>query len=111
MRRSWKIMPDSGFHITSVLSIIVAILALVVSSLTAWLTLLRKGQILMTQPTVIYFGPDGGFHAMSVVEPVSRRALKNSDSDKPHISIEHHTPPIKIYLRTLLYSTGKRGTS
>jgi hypothetical protein len=37
----------------------------------------------MTLPTVIYFGPDGGSKATP--------------------------PPQKIYLRTLLYSTGKRG--
>ena len=65
------------------LALAVAFLALAVSALTAWLTLLRKGTILMTRPTVIYFGPDG----RSVVE----------------------TLPKKVYLRTLLYSTGKRG--
>ena len=37
----------------------------------------------MTQPTVIYFGPDGGF--------------KTGEA------------PNKVYFRTLLYSTGKRG--
>lgn len=36
----------------------------------------------MTQPTVIYFGPDGGWR---------------------------QRPPSKVYLRTLLYATGKRG--
>jgi hypothetical protein len=66
---------------TSLLAIIVSFLALAVSALTAWFTLLRKGKIRMTQPTVIYFGPDGG--------PKS--------------------PPDKVFLRTLLYSTGKRG--
>ena len=49
------------FHGTgSLLALVVAFLALAVSILTAWLTLIRKGEILMTQPTVIYFGPDGG---------------------------------------------------
>jgi hypothetical protein len=38
----------------------------------------------MTQPTVIYFGPDGG--------PVTEKR-----------------PGLKIYLRTLLYATSKRG--
>lgn len=65
------------------LALVVSILALAVSALTAWLTLLRKGEIRMTRPTVIYFGPDGGSKAK--------------------------TAPQKIYLRTLLYSTGKRG--
>jgi hypothetical protein len=66
------------------ISIVLAVLALAVSSLTAWLTLLRRGRILMTQPTIIYFGPDGG-------PPDDLR------------------PTAKVFLRTLLYSTGKRG--
>ncbi len=56
--------------------------ALLVSGLTAWLTFFRKGKLVMTQPTVIFFGPDGSKFESS----------KN-----------------KIYLRTLLYSTAKRG--
>lgn len=66
----------------SLLALIVSFLALAVSGLTAWLTLLRKGEIRMTLPTVIYFGPDAG-------------------------STERQ--PDKVFLRTLLYSTGKRG--
>ena len=58
---------------------IIAIVALGVSGLTMWLTLLRKGHIKMTQPTIFFFGPDG------------------------------HKGLPKVYLRTLLYSTGKRG--
>jgi hypothetical protein len=45
-----------------------------------WLTFLRNGTIEMTQPTVIYFGPDGG---------------------------ERASP--KVFLRTLLYSTAHKG--
>ena len=63
-------------------SFLISCLALVVSGATAWLTFFRKGQLLMTQPTVIFFGPDG----------------TRFDSTKN-----------KIYLRTLLYSTAKRG--
>ena len=76
-------MADAFNQIVSWLALIVAFFAFIVSALTAWLTLLRKGEIRMTQPTVIYFGPDGG----------SRK----------------DGAPEKIYLRTLLYSTGKRG--
>jgi len=47
--------------------------------MTMWLTLLRKGHIKMTQPTIFFFGPDG-------------------TKGQP-----------KVFLRTLLYSTGKRG--
>lgn len=64
------------------LSLVIAGLALGVSSVTAWLTLFRRGTITMTQPTVFFFGPDG-----------------RSQSE----------PAPKIYLRTLLYSTSRRG--
>ena len=67
----------------STISLFVSVLALTISGLTAWLTLLRRGTVLMTQPTVIFFGPDGG--------PSSGE------------------PRWKVYLRTLLYSTSKRG--
>ena len=63
-------------------SFIISCLALFVSGVTAWLTFFKKGKLMMTQPTVIFFGPD-----------VSRfNRSKN-----------------KIFLRTLLYSTAKRG--
>jgi hypothetical protein len=65
-------------------SITVSVLALAVSSVTAWLTLFRRGTVKMTQPTVIYFGPD---------TPRSR----------------DETPLPKVYLRTLLFATAKRG--
>lgn len=68
----------------AIVGIAISVLALVVSGLTAWMTLFRRGQILMTQPTVIYFGPDG-----------SRFGLGSSHP--------------KVFFRTLLYSTGKRG--
>lgn len=60
----------------------ISLIALVISIITAWLTFFRKGKLLMTQPTVIFFGPDGK----------SDNSLNN-----------------KIFLRTLLYSTSKRG--
>jgi len=63
-------------------SFAIACLALIVSSTTAWLTFFRKGQLLMTQPTTIFFGPDGS----------------KFESNKN-----------KVYLRTLLYSTAKKG--
>jgi hypothetical protein len=65
-------------------SMTVSVLALAVSSLTAWLTLFRRGTVKMTQPTVIFFGPD------------APRSL--DDKLLP-----------KVYLRTLLFSTAKRG--
>ena len=60
----------------------ISCLALIISGVTAWLTFFRKGKLVMTQPTTIFFGPDG----------------VRFDSNKN-----------KIYLRTLLYSTAKRG--
>lgn len=62
----------------------ISVLALAVSATTAWLTLFRRGTVKMTQPTVIYFGPDA---------PRAR-------------DVE---PPPKVYLRTLLFSTSIRG--
>jgi hypothetical protein len=58
--------------------------ALIVSALTAWLTLLRRGDLRMTLPTVVFLGPDGG----------------RGDPEKPRL---------KVFLRTLLYSTSRRG--
>ncbi len=59
----------------------ISIIALAVSAVTAWLTFLRKGKLRMTQPTVVYLGPDG----------------------------PRHDGRNKVYMRTLLYSTAKRG--
>jgi hypothetical protein len=63
------------------ISVVVSTLALTISMVTAWLTLFRRGTVRMTRPTAIYFGADG------------------SVDSSP-----------KVYLRTLLYSTAKRGT-
>jgi hypothetical protein len=65
-------------------SILISLAALVLSGTTAWLTLLRRGTVRMTKPTVIFFGPDG--------EPRQNGAVR-----------------YKVFLRTLVYSTGKRG--
>jgi len=66
------------------ISITISVLALGISSMTAWLTLFRRGTVKMTQPTVVYFGPD---------------------APRPH----DDSPLPKVYLRTLLFSTSKRG--
>jgi len=71
---------SSSAEMPPVISIVVSITALAVSMATAWLTLFRRGTVRMTQPTTIYFGAD------------------SSASSSP-----------KVYLRTLLYSTAKRG--
>ncbi len=65
-------------------SITLSGLALAVSTVNAWLTLWRRGTVKMTQPTVIFFGPD-----------------------TPRSRSEPLLP--KVYLRTLLFSTSKRG--
>jgi hypothetical protein len=62
------------------ISDVIAAVALVVSVVTAWLTLFQKGTLKMTRPTVVFFGPDG---------PGGEGGLK-------------------VYLRTLLYSTARR---
>src|SRR5437870_4292625 len=63
----------------------IAFLALIVSVATAWLTFFRAGHLRMTQPTVIFFGPDG-------------------DGPRPGEGRN-----LKVFLRTLLYSTARRG--
>ena len=62
----------------------ISVVSLLVSLLTAWLTLFRRGTVKMTQPTVIFFGPD---------------TPRSQDAE----------PLPKIYLRTLLFATAKRG--
>ena len=59
-----------------------AVLGAVLGIINA-LVLFRRGTVKMTQPTVIYFGPD---------------VSASSDDPRP-----------KVYLRTLLFSTAKRG--
>jgi len=62
-----------------IITIIISALALIISALTAWFSLLHRGTIKMTQPTIIFFGPDGT------------------------------SGPPKIFLRTLLFSTSRNG--
>ena len=64
--------------------IVISLVALGVTVTSAWLTWFRKGALRMTQPTVIFFGPDGG----------------SRSSGRKHL---------KVFLRTLLYSTAHRG--
>jgi hypothetical protein len=66
-------------------SIVFSVVSLLVSVTTAWLTLFRRGTIRMTQPTVIFLGPDGG------------------SPSRPGNVLP------KVFLRTLLFSTAKRG--
>ena len=44
------------------LPLLISVLALAVSLLTVWLTLIRRGTITMTQPTTIYFDRDNTSH-------------------------------------------------
>ena len=60
------------------LSAALSVLSLVISFSVAWLTLLRRGSLRMTQPVQVAFAYENGTKA-------------------------------KIFLRTLLYTTGKRG--
>jgi hypothetical protein len=69
----------------NIVGLVISVFALLLSGLTAWFSLLSKGKVCMTQPTVIYFGPDGG----------RRDGL-----------LPGHP---KVFFRALLYSTGKRG--
>jgi len=64
------------------IGISISLVALTISAATAWFTLFHRGRLLMTQPTSIFFGPDGSH-------------FEGAES--------------KIYLRTLLYSSSRRG--
>ncbi len=63
-----------------VASIIIAVSAVIISAITMWLTLIHRGQLKMTRPSVVFFGYD--------FDP---------------------TPSPKIFLRTLLFSTSNQG--
>lgn len=69
---------------TEWIAVIIAGVALFISVGTAWLTFFRGGKLKMTQPTVLFFGPDGGKH-------------------------KGEKPKLKVFLRTLLFSTSRRG--
>jgi len=71
--------PDSFELAIPMISVTIAVVSLIISLTTAWLTFFRRGTARMTQPTVIFFGHDG----LGGVQ--------------------------KVFLRTLLYSTSKRG--
>ena len=60
----------------------VSIIALIISLITVWFTLFRRGSVRSTHPSFV--------------------ALKYDFVDKPVVQA-------KVFLRTLLYSTGKRG--
>lgn len=62
------------------LTVGISLLALFISALSFWLSNVRRGKLKMTRPTVVFFGPDGDERGLS-----------------------------KIYLRTLLYATARRG--
>lgn len=63
------------------LSFAVSVLSVLLSGTVAWLTLLRQGTIRMTKPTIVCFA----------------------------VNVEDQVVIPKIYLRTLLYCTAKRG--
>lgn len=62
------------------ISLGIAAVSLLLSLFTLWITTLRRGTIAMTRPTVVFFGPDDGGRGGP-----------------------------KVYFRTLLYSTSRRG--
>lgn len=76
-------MPLSrSFQMTDPTSLTIASISLLVSATTAWLTLFHRGTIKISRPSVLYFGPDS----------------YNRQRKSP-----------KVYIRTLLFSTSKRG--
>ncbi len=41
------------------ISLTISIIAITMSTITFWLTRVKKGNVKMTKPSVIFFGPDG----------------------------------------------------
>lgn len=72
------------FEFISIGGFVLSLCAVAISASTAWLTLFQHGTVKMTQPTVIFFGTDGPARSSEI-------------------------PPPKVFLRSLLYSTSKRG--
>lgn len=64
----------------AIIGIIISVLSLTISATTLWLSVLRRGRLAMTTPSVVFFGYD-----------------------------EVPTTTPKIFLRTLLYSTAAQG--
>ncbi|WP_020539251.1 hypothetical protein, partial [Lewinella cohaerens] len=62
------------------ISLAISIVALTISAVTFWIMRIKKGEVKMTRPSVIFFGPDGG-------------------------GSQHR----KIFIRTLLFSSAERG--
>jgi hypothetical protein len=80
-------MTEKEIPMTDPFAITIAISSLAISILTFYLTYFRRGTVLMSQPTVIFFGPDGKGKKVNRAE---------------HL-------PSKVYFRALLFSTAKRG--
>jgi len=66
----------------TVVTMIISILALLISFISFWYSFINKGKLKMTQPCVVFIGPDG------------------TSSNRKHI---------KVFFRALLYSTAKKG--
>lgn len=66
---------------SEIISVVISCLALVISGITAWLTLFRKGTVRMTQPTMVAVLYD----------------------------LSHQKTCPKVFFRTLLYSTSQKG--
>lgn len=78
-------MENSFFNIfLSVGAFFVSVLALLVSSVVAWLTLGKKGTVRMTRPSIIYFGYD-----------------REDNVTRPFAP--------KIFMRTLIFATAEKG--
>jgi hypothetical protein len=77
-------MTDPSLITISIITASISVLALAISAITAWLTLFKRGTVKMSQPTVIFFG--------------SESSKSRNDEPLP-----------KVFLRTLLFSTSKRG--
>src|SRR3546814_8129096 len=68
------------------LSVGIAVLALVVSATAMWLTYLKKGQVRLTRPSVVYFGPDGSRNdGLNGIPKIFFRGLLIADAKRGRI--------------------------
>src|SRR3546814_8904289 len=80
------------------LSVGIAVLALVVSATAMWLTYLKKGQVRLTRPSVVYFGPDGSRNdGLNGIPKIFFRGLLIADAKRRS---EEHTSELQSLMRT-----------
>ena len=72
------------------LSLIISALALGLSGLTAWLTLLRKGELKITQPTPLLLDYEKGFARVSFYTMIYSSAFRGQIIESMHVIVKQN---------------------